>query len=262
MPPGKKAIGLHWIFKLKKNSKGEIERYKARLMAKGYVQKGGIDYNEVFAPVARMDTVRMIIALAAKNLWYVHHLDVKFAFLNGELEETVYVQQPKGFIQEGKEQMVLKLRKSLYGLEQAPRAWNHKLDSCLKMIGFKKCDQDQAVYVLCNSTVTLIVGVCLDDLLITRSSEEQIPAFKGHMMHKSEMSDLGLLSTYLGLEVVQETTKIKLSQRSYALKIVHKAYGNAVTKKKPFSFFNFLISVTHLPSSSSSRSEILEIYCF
>ena len=111
--------------------------------------------------------------------------------------------------------MVLKLRKALYGLKQVLRAWNHNLDNCLKMIGFNKCDQDQAVYVQGNSTFTLIFGVYVDDQLITGSSEEQIQAFKGHMMHTFEMSDLGLLSTYLGLEVVQEITKIKLSQRSF-----------------------------------------------
>ena len=101
LPHGKKPIGLHWIFKLKKNSNGEIAKYKARLVAKGYVQKAGVDYEEVFAPIARMETVRLIIALAAHNLWYIHHLDVKSAFLNGDLEEVVYVKQPEGFIQKG-----------------------------------------------------------------------------------------------------------------------------------------------------------------
>ena len=101
LPHGKKPIGLRWIFKLKKNSNGEIAKYKARLVAKGYEQKAGVDYEEVFAPMARMETVRLIIALAAHNLWYIHHLDVKSAFLNGDLEEVVYVKQPEGFIQKG-----------------------------------------------------------------------------------------------------------------------------------------------------------------
>ena len=220
LPPGKKPIGLRWVFKLKKNSNGEIARYKARLVAKGYVQKAGIDYDEVFAPVARMDTVRMLIALAALNSWFVHHLDVKSAFLNEDLEETVYVKQPEGYIQEGKEHLVLNLKKALYGLTQAPRAWNLKLDSCLKSMGFMRCEQDHAVYVQRSSNCILIIGVYVDDLLITGSHEDMILAFKGHMGKLFEMSDLGLLTTYLGLEITQEPTRIKLGQRGYAMKIL------------------------------------------
>jgi hypothetical protein len=96
LPPGQKAIGLKWVFKLKKNADGEIVKHKARLVAKGYVQQQGVDFDEVFAPVARLDTIRMILALAANRGWQVHHLDVKTAFLNGELEEEVYVVQPEG----------------------------------------------------------------------------------------------------------------------------------------------------------------------
>ena len=220
LPHGKKPIGLRWIFKLKKNSNGEIAKYKARLVAKRYVQKAGVDYEEVFAPVARMEIVRLIIALAAHNLWYIHHLDAKSAFLNRDLEEVVYAKQPEGFIQKGQEQMVLKLKKALYGLKQAPRAWNIKLDSCLKTIGFKSCEQDHVVYAQRGPTFTMIVGVYVDDLLIIGSSEGQIKAFKGHMMTIFSMSDLGLLSTYVGIEVVQEPTRIKLSQTSFTRKIL------------------------------------------
>ena len=116
--------------------------------------------------------------------------------------------------------MVLKLKKAFYGLKQVPRAWNIKLDSCLKTIGFKICEQDHAVYVQRGPTFTMIVGVYVDDLLITGSSEDQIKAFKGHMMTIFAMSDLGLLSTYLGIEVVQEPTRIKLSQTAFVRKIL------------------------------------------
>jgi hypothetical protein len=122
LPVGKKPIGLKWVFKLKRNSNGEVVKYKARLVAKGYVQKYGIDFEEVFAPVARLDTVRVLLAFAANNGWKVHHLDVKYAFLHGELEEEVYVSQPEGYKVKGREQEVFKLSKALYGLKQAPRA--------------------------------------------------------------------------------------------------------------------------------------------
>jgi len=124
LPPGHRAIGLKWVFKLKRDEQGAIVKYKARLVAKGYVQKSGIDFDEVFASVARMESVRMLLAVAAQESWLVHHMDVKSAFLNGELTEEVYVQQPPGFTAAGHEQKVLRLKKVLYGLRQAPRAWN------------------------------------------------------------------------------------------------------------------------------------------
>jgi len=126
-PIGCRPIGLKWVFKVKRNERGEVVWHKARLVAKGFVQREGIDFEEVFAPVARMESVRLLLALAAVRSWKVHHLDVKSAFLNGELAEEVYVQQPPGFVIAGEEHKVLCLRKALYGLRQAPRAWNIKL---------------------------------------------------------------------------------------------------------------------------------------
>jgi hypothetical protein len=128
LPKGKKPIGLKWVYKLKKNPSGEIVKHKARLVAKGYVQRQGIDFEEVFAPVARLESVRLLIAMASQLDWKIHQMDVKSAFLNGDLVEEVYVSQPPGHEIEGKGGKVYRLRKALYGLRQAPRAWNHKLD--------------------------------------------------------------------------------------------------------------------------------------
>lgn len=122
LPPGSKAIGLKWVFKLKRNSDGSISKHKARLVAKGYVHKYGVDFEEVFAPVARIETIRLLINLAAANGWEIHHLDVKTAFLHGDLKEVVYVSQPEGFQVEGSLNKFYKLNKALYGLRQAPRA--------------------------------------------------------------------------------------------------------------------------------------------
>jgi hypothetical protein len=122
LPAGQKPIGLKWVYKLKKDSSGAIVKHKARLVVKVYVQREGIDFDEVFAPVARLDSVRLLLALAAQEGWLVHHLDVKSAFLNGELKEEVYVVQPPGFVKKGREHKVYKLDKALYGLRQAPRA--------------------------------------------------------------------------------------------------------------------------------------------
>jgi len=120
LPAGTKKIGVKWIYKTKLNESGKVDKLKARLVAKGYAQQHGVDYTEVFALVARMDTVRMIIALAAQKSWLIYQLDVKFAFLHGELSEDLFEGQPKGYEQKGNEHKVYKLHKALYGLKQAP----------------------------------------------------------------------------------------------------------------------------------------------
>lgn len=132
LPAGHRAITLKWVYKLKRNETGEVIKHKARLVARGFVQQEGIDFDEVFAPVARMESVRLLLALAAQEGWQVHHMDVKSTFLNGDLEEEVYVRQPAGFTVVGQEGKVLRLKKALYGLRQAPRAWNSKLDTTLR----------------------------------------------------------------------------------------------------------------------------------
>ncbi|GJR08094.1 ribonuclease H-like domain, reverse transcriptase, RNA-dependent DNA polymerase [Tanacetum coccineum] len=220
LPTNQKAIGLKWVFKTKRDAKGKIIKYKARLVAKGYVQEQGIDFDEVFAPVARIETVRLILALAAYHGWQVHHLDVKSAFLHGDLKEEVYVTQPEGFIQQGNSGKVYKLTKALYGLRQAPRAWNMKLDQTLKSLDFKKCNLEQAVYTKRSKTSTLIVGVYVDDLIITGTPRKEIDLFKSQMEDKFEMSDLGLLAYYLGIEVTQTGGEITIKQTGYINKIL------------------------------------------
>ncbi|KAG7564133.1 Zinc finger CCHC-type [Arabidopsis suecica] len=223
LPAGAKAIGLKWVFKIKQNSDGSINKYKARLVAKGYVQKHGIDFDEVFAPVARIETIRFIIALAASNGWEVHHLDVKTAFLHGELKETVFVSQPEGFITEGNKDKVYKLNKALYGLRQAPRAWNNKLNKILQELSFIKCSKEPSLYRKQENEHLLVVAVYVDDLLVTGSSLDQISEFKKGMASKFEMSDLGLLTYYLGIEVIQHEKGIIMKQGRYAEKILEEA---------------------------------------
>lgn len=146
-------------------------------MARGFVQQAGIDFDEVFALVARMEFIRLLLALAAQEGWLVHHMDMKSAFLNGELREEVYVRQPLGFIVAGEEGKVLRLQKALYGLRQAPRAWNAKLDHTLKDLGFKQSEHEHAVYRRGRGGTTLLVGVYVDDLIITGSTMEVVEEF-------------------------------------------------------------------------------------
>jgi hypothetical protein len=223
LPAGHRAIGLKWVFKVKKDPDGNIIKHKARLVAKGYAQLEGVDFDEVFAPVARIEIVRLLIALAAQKGWQIHHMDVKSAFLNGDLMEEVYVQQPPGFVVEGGNGKVLKLKKALYGLRQAPRAWNAKLDSELIKLGFERNPLEHAVYRRSHSDGYLPMGVYVDDLIITGPSKASIDAFKQEMMASFSMSDLGLLSYYLGIQVTQEKGVITLCQSSYTLKILEQA---------------------------------------
>lgn len=220
-PAGVKPIGLKWIYKIKRKADRTVVKYKARLVAKGYVQQQGIDFEEVFAPVARIETIRLLISLAASNGWEIHHLDVKTAFLNGDLCEEVYVTQPEGFEKKGQENRVYKLSKALYGLRQAPRAWNLKLDNTLKEIGFVKCKKEPAVYQKKTKGDILIIAIYVDDLFVTGTSVQVIKRFKEDMSRRFEMSDLGRLSYYLGIEVVQGADGIRIKQEGYAQGILN-----------------------------------------
>ncbi|KAJ4812770.1 polyprotein [Rhynchospora pubera] len=220
LPSGHQAIGVKWVYKIKKNAKGEVE--KARLVAKGYKQKHGVDYEEVFAPVARLETIRLLIALAAQNRWPIHQMDVKSAFLNGSLEEEVYVEQPQGFMNEEHANKVLRLKKALYGLKQAPRAWYSRLDKYLKENGFSRCDHEYALYVKKEKDDILFVCIYVDDLILTGNNPQMYANFKRAMAKEFEMSDMGLMSYYLGIEVKQSGDGIFISQEGYAREIIKK----------------------------------------
>lgn len=223
LPAGHRAIGLKWVYKLKRDEQGAVVRHKARLIAKGYVQRQGVDFDEVFAPVARLESVHLLLAVAAHQAWEVHHMDVKSAFLNGELQEMVFVQQPPGFINANDRGKVYKLHKALYGLRQAPRAWNTKLDSSLLSLGFCCSSSEHGVYTRATAGKRLIVGVYVDDLIITGDRTEDIAGFKEEMKNLFKMSDLGTLKYYLGIEVTQRSGCITLGQSAYATKILEKA---------------------------------------
>ncbi|KAI5314280.1 hypothetical protein L3X38_043456 [Prunus dulcis] len=151
-PFDKPVIGVKWVYKVKLNLDGTVQKNKARLVAKGYSQKPGIDYNETFAPAARLDTIRTLIALAAQKEWSLYQLDVKSAFLNGILKEEVYVEQPQGYDQKNKETKVYKLKKALYGLKQAPKAWYDEIDAYFNNAGLKKSSSEATLYVKTNDT--------------------------------------------------------------------------------------------------------------
>jgi len=189
------------MFKLKLKPNGEIAKHKARLVARGFMQKGGMDYVEVYARVARLETVRLIVAITCGRNWLMYHLDVKSSFLNGPLDEVVYVTQPPSFKVKGKEDMVYRLHKALYGLKQAPRACNKIIDSFLVQQDFVKCKFEYVVYakkgIECSQ---LLICLYVDDLIVTGSDVNEIEVFKSQMMTEFEMTDLGNLTYFLGME--------------------------------------------------------------
>ncbi|KAL8104724.1 hypothetical protein AgCh_028795 [Apium graveolens] len=222
LPPDSKSIGLKWVFKLKWDVNRNITKHKARLVSKGYVQKKGVDFEEVFTPVTRLETVRLLLALAARNGWEVHYLDVKSAFMNGELEETVYLSQPEGFVVEGKTHLVYQLIKAFYGLRQAPRTWYTKLSEFLERLGFEKCPCEHAVYTGRDGGEVLVIAVYVNDILVTGTHFSNIKKFKCQMGKEFEMTDLGKLYYYLGIEVMQSSEGIILKQAGYASKLLEK----------------------------------------
>ncbi|KAL5724118.1 hypothetical protein ACHQM5_007419 [Ranunculus cassubicifolius] len=221
LPKGHKSIGVKWIYKTKLNPDGEVNKYKARLVAKGYKQEFGVDYEEVFAPVARHDTVRLVLAMSAQNAWPIFQLDVKSAFLHGDLQEEVYVDQPHGYVIQGNERKVYRLRKALYGLKQAPRAWYSRIDSYFSEVGFQKCPYEPTLFIKTSPDQKLLI-VCLyvDDLIYTGNDATMIEDFRRSMMSEFEMTDLGKLHYFLGIEVQQSSAGIFLSQRKYVGEIL------------------------------------------
>ncbi|KAL0561666.1 hypothetical protein IC582_002106 [Cucumis melo] len=223
LPNGKKTVGVKWVFKIKRNEKGEVERYKARLVAKGYSQRKGIDYDEVFAPVARLETIRLLIALAAQNNWKIFQMDVKLAFLKGYLEEEVYLEQPPGYSVKGQEDKVLKLKKALYGLKQAPRMWNSRINKYFLDNGYLRCPYEHSLYIKVNGHGDIVVVfLYVDDLIFTGNCASMVEDLKNEMTQEFEMTDIGLMSYYLGIEVKQSEEGIFIFQERYTREILEK----------------------------------------
>uniref|UniRef100_A0A5B6ZV70 Integrase catalytic domain-containing protein n=1 Tax=Davidia involucrata TaxID=16924 RepID=A0A5B6ZV70_DAVIN len=217
-PDGAQIVGCRWVFTVKQNPDGTIDRLKARLVAKGFTQTYGIDYTETFSPVAKLNSVRIIISLAANLDWPLHQLDVKNAFLHGDLAETVYMAQPPGF--ESKGECVCHLRKSIYGLKQSPRAWFDKFSKVVVTHGMTRSQADHSVFFKKTSTGIVILVVYVDDIVITGSDKEGIQTLIHHLGLSFLTKDLGKLRYFLGIEVARSKAGISLSQRKYTLDIL------------------------------------------
>ncbi|RVX13979.1 Retrovirus-related Pol polyprotein from transposon TNT 1-94 [Vitis vinifera] len=222
LPRGKKPVGCKWIFTVKYKADGNVDRYKARLVAKGFTQSYGIDYQETFAPVAKLNTVRVLLSLTANLDWSLHQLDVKNAFLNGDLEEEVYMDIPAGLEMTSNFNKVCRLRKSLYGLKQSPKAWFERFTKVVKGYGFIQCQSDHTLFVKHFPEGKLaIIIVYVDDIILTGDHEEKIDLLKKLLTKEFEIKDLGNLKYFLGMEIARSKKGIAVSQRKYVLDLLN-----------------------------------------
>ena len=199
-PPHRSIVGSKWIFKTKYDGDGQVDRHKCRLVAQGFSQKEGLDYTETFAPVARLGTIRALIALGVHRNMQMHQMDVKTAFLNGKLKEDIFMRQPEGFIEPGKEHLVCHLKRSIYGLKQSPRCWYEELYIHLANLSFKQCQFDPCVFYKWKDGNLIIITVYVDDLILMVDKITDLLDLKADLSERFRMKDLGKLSYCLGLK--------------------------------------------------------------
>nr|GFA63778.1 retrovirus-related Pol polyprotein from transposon TNT 1-94 [Tanacetum cinerariifolium] len=218
------VITLKWIYKVKLDELGGILKNKARLVARGYHQEEGIDFEDSFAPVARLEAIRIFLAYVAHKNMVVYQMDVKTTFLNGNLQEEVYVSQPDGFVDPDNSNHVYKLKKALYGLKQAPRAWYDMLSSFLLSQYFSKGSVDPTLFIRRNGNDLLLVQIYVDDIIFAASTLELYELFANLMCSKFNMSMMGKISFFLGLQISHNPRGIFINQSKYALESLKK-YG-------------------------------------
>eukprot|EP00253_Pinus_taeda_P033307 PITA_33307 len=220
----RKPIGGKWVFEKKTNVKGKVEKYKARLVAKGYSQVPRIDFGDIFSPVTKVTSIRLLLSVAAAFDFVVEQMDVKTKFLHGDLEEEIYMKQPKGFTVKGKKELVCKLKKSLYGLKQSPRMWYQKFDTFIRGLGFTRSKADHCVYFKLIGDRVIYLVLYVDDMLLVGNDKEIIQVLKTQLSSKFDMKYLRAANYILGMEIkrVREKMKLWLNQREYVETILQR----------------------------------------
>jgi hypothetical protein len=260
-PADANIINSHFILKAKRDENGDITRYKARLVANGNSQREGIDYNETFAAVAKLPSVRAVLANAASQGWEIHQIDVKNAYLNAELTEDVYMRPPPGYLKPGQEGKVCKLKKSLYGLKQAGFEWYETLCEFFREIGFTRSAVDHAVFFKHDEKSSTVVSVSTDDMAATANSIEAIEWLKDELRKRFEISDLGEIKWLLGFEVKYDKTArtLSLSQRAYIDTLVDRfGLEHANTVSTPLEP-GITLSIDQSPTTAQHTNEMQNV---
>ena len=219
-PPNVKLINCKWIFKLKRDSNGNVSRYKARLVCKGCAQVKGYDYDETYAPVARLTTLRILLSIIVEDELFAYQLDVENAFLHGELHETIYKKVPPGVKENGNQ--VCKLNKTLYGLKQAPREWNFTFDTYVNSLNFVQSDADKCLYIGKDENVGIFLLLYVDDIILAGKDNEKIKTIKEKLKSRFRMKDMGRLSTFLGIDIKPTSNGMFLSQSNYLIQLLNR----------------------------------------
>jgi hypothetical protein len=234
-PYGCKPVGCKWVFKKKLRPDDTIDKYKVRLVAKDYTQKEGEDFFDTYSPVARLTTIHVLLSLAASHSLLVHQMDVKTAFLNGELEDEIYMTQSDGFIVKGQEDNVCKLMNSLYGLKQAPKQWHEKFDVTLISAGFSVNEANRCVYYRHGGGQWVILCLYVDDILIFETSLDVINEVKTFLCQSFDMKDMDDADVILNIKLIKGENGITLMQSHYVEKVLSR-FGYKDSKPSPIPY--------------------------
>ncbi|KAK8562295.1 hypothetical protein V6N12_010379 [Hibiscus sabdariffa] len=260
-PEGIKPIGCKWVFKKKTDMDGNVQIYKGRLVAKGYRQIHGIDYDETFSPVAMFKSIRILLAIAAFHDYEIWQMDVKTAFLNGKLEEDVYMTQPEGFVTPENAGKVCKLQRSIYGLKQASRSWNLRFNNAIKEFGFIRNEDEPCVYKKFSGSIVSFLILYVDDILIIGNDIPTLQSVKAWLSSCFSMKDLGEAAYILGVKIYRDRSKrlLGLSQSTYIDKVL-KRFNMEASKKGFLPMTNGIsLSKEMCPSTSQERERMSQI---
>lgn len=260
-PDGVKTIECKWVFKKKIDMDGNVHIYKARLVAKGFKQIQGVDYDETFSPVAMLKSIRILLAIAAFYDYEIWQMDVKTAFLNGNLSEDVYMTQPEGFVDPQNARKICKLQKSIYGLKQASRSWNLRFDEVVKGFGFIKNEEEPCVYKKASGSALVFLVLYVDDILLIGNDIPMLEAVKTSLRKSFSMKDLGEATYILGIKIYRDRSKrlIGLSQDTYIDKVLKRF--NMQDSKKGFLPMSHGVSLskTQCPSTPDEQEKMRAI---
>ena len=259
-PKGKKVVKSKWVLRVKTNEKGGVEKYKARVVAKGFSQVEGVDYDQTFSPTVRFESIRQLVALGASKGLQMHQMDVTTAFLYAPLEEEVFMEQPEGTVLPGDEGKVMWLRKCLYGLKQAPRQWNILIDGVLKKLGFTRLKSDVGIYMKGDGDSAIYIALYVDDLFLVGELLGEIEKVKAGLSTEFKMKDLGEARFLLGIEIRRRANgDVLLVQEKYAGDVVKRfSMEGSKTVSTPMELGTHL-DISQQPVTDEERSEMVNV---